>query len=151
MANTYSLTDEWASLIINQVVNEDGAVLGYILVQNPNYPNPKWKLAGGHKEDGETPIETARRENQGETGLRLPQEAYTELPHGLEWRRYPTPHWSILFLAAVTFADVRLINEHDIGNEGEVVRYFTLEQLKAEIAYNTVLPTHLQKLALVMQ
>jgi ADP-ribose pyrophosphatase YjhB (NUDIX family) len=149
MADTYSLSDEWASLVINQVVDAGGTVLGFIMVMNPNRPYPKWKLAGGHKEAGETPLQTAMRENQGETGLRLPPEAYKELTVGLDWRRRPTGHWSILFLAQVPITDVPLINEHDIGNEGEIVKYFTNEELDSEIRDHGVLSDHLFKLHLV--
>ncbi len=135
--------DDWAALIINQVVNNLGKVVGYIFVMNPGRPDAKWKFAGGHKEPGETPLETAMRENRGETGLRLPPEAYTELPDLLEWRGN---HWSILFLATVTLDQVRLVNEYDIGNEGEVVIYFTLAELEAEILRKTILSSHLRKL-----
>lgn len=134
--------DDWAALIINQVVNAGGKVTGYILVMNPDRPNAKWKFAGGHKEPGETPLETALRENQGETGLRLHPEAYTELKDMLEWRRN---HWAILFLAKVTSDQVRLVHEHDIGNEGEIVRYFTLAELEVEIRNGTILAPHLRK------
>lgn len=135
--------DSWAALIINQVVDNLGKVVGYIFVMNPDRPDAKWKFAGGHNEPGETPLETAMRENQGETGLRLPPEAYTELPDMIEWRRN---HWSILFLATVTLDQVRMANEYDIGNEGEVVIYFTLAELEAEILRETILDSHLRKL-----
>jgi 8-oxo-dGTP pyrophosphatase MutT (NUDIX family) len=98
MGRTVAPDDGWAALIINQVVDTDGKVLGYIFVMNPDRPDAKWKFAGGHKEPEGTPLESARRENKDETGLRLPTEAYTELTDLLEWRKN---HWSILFLAKV--------------------------------------------------
>lgn len=151
MNNTVAETDQWASLIINQVTDDaTGQVSGYILVMNPDRPDPKWKLAGGHKEPGETPLLTAMRENQGETGLRLPAEAYTTIDSGLEWRARPTGHWSILFMAKVPKDHIRLVHEHDIGNEGEKVRYFTNEELATEIRHNTVLGSHLKKLQLAV-
>jgi 8-oxo-dGTP pyrophosphatase MutT (NUDIX family) len=116
---------------------------------NPDRPNPKWKLPGGHKEQGETPLETAMRENQGETGLRLPREAFTEITSGHELRKRPTEHWSLLFLVHVPLDDVRLLHEHDTGNEGEVVRYFTLAELEIEIHNGTILLAHLYKLQAV--
>jgi 8-oxo-dGTP pyrophosphatase MutT (NUDIX family) len=148
MGQKVAPTDDWASLTINQVVDTNGSILGYILVMNPDRPDAKWKFAGGHKEPGETPLETAVRENKGETGLRLPPEAYTELEALLEWRRN---HWSVLFLAKVAIDQVRLLNEHDIGNEGEIVRYFTLAELDVEIRHGTILGSHLRKLQQAVQ
>lgn len=151
MGQNVAPQDDWASLIINQVIDELGAVVGYIFVMNPDRPQAKWKFAGGHKEPGETPLQTAMRENQGETGLRLPPEAYTRIDNGLEWRHRSTGHWSILFLARVPFDQVRLINEHDIGNEGEKVRYFTIAKLDRAIAQGEILDFHLKKLPLAAQ
>ncbi|MBY0538294.1 NUDIX hydrolase [Patescibacteria group bacterium] len=139
-------TEPFASLVINQVMDADDGILGYIFVMNPDRPDPKWKFAGGHSEPGETPLEAAMRENQGETGLRLLREAYTQIDKASEWRPRPTGHWSHLFVAKVSIDQIRLVNEHDIGNEGEIVRYFTLAELEVEIRLGTILGAHLRKM-----
>jgi hypothetical protein len=46
---------------------------------------------------------------------------------------------------------VPLLHEHDIGNEGEIVRYFTLAELEVEIRHGTILGSHLRKLQQAVQ
>ncbi len=145
------MTDAWSSLVINEVVSNEGRVVGYILVIDRQKRDPLWKLAAGHKEEGETPIETAMRENQGETGLRLPEETYTELPEFHEWKvnKWLTQpgHWALLFKATVPLDQVGLINPFDQGNEGEEVKYFTLKELALLISSRKILSVHLDKMA----
>jgi 8-oxo-dGTP pyrophosphatase MutT (NUDIX family) len=146
MPPQFHTTDSWSSLVINEVVSTTGAVVGYILVIDHHKRDPLWKLAAGHKEPEETPLETAMRENQGETGLRLPREAYQELSDFHEWRTRPSGHWSLLFKATVRLDQVGLINPHDHGNEGEEVKYFTLAELSELISGRGILEFHLGKM-----
>ncbi len=146
MLNVVNPNDDWSSLVINKVISPEGQVVGYIFVIDRNKNNPLWKLAAGHKETGETPLQTAMRENQGETGLRLPEEAYTELHGQHEWRNYLSGHWSLLFEATVSIDQIGLINPFDQGNEGEEVRYFTLAEVTDLISRGEMLSPHLKKM-----
>ena len=145
------MNDAWSSLVINEVVSTEGKVVGYILIIDRQKRDPLWKLAAGHKEVGETPLETAMRENQGETGLRLPRETYTELPDCHEWRHpkmlTQRGHWALLFKATVPLDQVGLINSFDQGNEGEEVKYFTLAEVSLLISAGNILSVHLDKMA----
>ncbi len=138
--------DEWAALIINQVFDEKGVDVGFVLINEPGRENAKWKLPSGRKQLGETPLSTAARENKEETGLEIPLKDYRQIPAGLKWNRYPTEHWSFLFLARVPLLQVGLIHSNDPGNEGEVPRFFTHEDFDIEVHYETVLEPHLRKM-----
>jgi len=140
--------DGWAALVINQVVASAPSfkVLGYVFIIDRTKTSPLWKLAAGHKEAGETPLQTAMRENQGETGLRLPAEAYLELPHCHKWNPRGDGHWSLLFKATMSQDDTRLIHPFDVGNEGEEAKYFTLAETYALIKSGQFLPLHLEKI-----
>lgn len=67
-----------------------------LLVYEPKFENPKWKLPGGKIERGESPIDTAIREGFEETGVTiLPEEiVQVEEQRTLEDGTY-VPHFCI--------------------------------------------------------
>lgn len=141
--------DDFAAIIINQVVNTSGATVGYVMIKDSTHPNPKWKLASGRRKPVETPQQCAQRENKEETGLDLPLDDYHEVEAG-RWR-FPPPneHWSYVFVVKIPEGSVGDIHSNDQGNEGEVPHYFTILDLKIEEHYENVLPHHLKKIRLL--
>ncbi len=71
--------------------------------------NKKWSLVGGHREKGEYPLQTAKRECKEEIGF-LPKG---EIVDFIKYKRTETNTWGFTFLMKVkeTFR-VSLSNEH---------------------------------------
>lgn len=141
--------DDFASIIVNQVIDTAGKIMGYILIKDSTHHSPKWKLASGRGRPGETPQECAQRENKEETGIDRLVEDYQEIESGRWYFPPPNMHWSHLFLVKIPLSDVGKIHSNDPGNEGEVPHYFTLLELQIEEHYETILPHHLKKIKLV--
>lgn len=163
----YQLGDlqEWSSLILPRVRREvprikdngeariDYVPLGNIFVIEPERPNAVWKLPAGHKKEkwrckeGEmpdkTPLDTAVREFEGETGIRLLPEAFTYVGKWLHWRKN---HWKCLFTADLSEADRDWMNENHPENEGEEPKFFTADEWYAVVRSGKFMPEHFKKL-----
>ena len=150
--------DDWSSLVFASVYPGespftkdqlmgweewgDHIPLGHIFVIQTNREDAVWKLPGGHKRSGETPLQTARRELQGETGLLLDEAAFHYV--GKEHRRYPKPHWSCLCTASLTEFELRWLHNHDEGNEGEMPKFFRRGEFDGLVRDGKFLPPHYQ-------
>lgn len=72
-------------------------------------PNKKWSLVGGHREKGETPLQTAKRECKEEIGF-LPKG---EIIDFIKYKRKETNTWGFTFLMKIKEPfRVSLSNEH---------------------------------------
>jgi 8-oxo-dGTP pyrophosphatase MutT (NUDIX family) len=129
--------DDWASLVWVEVLpnpipkGEDGfkknhIQIGCILVTDPKYgSDAKWKMPGGHRKKDETPLETALRELEGETGIKIGPQDLEYKGKELGWRG---DHWRCLFVASITEADRNWMNALHRENEGEIPKFFTVEE-----------------------
>lgn len=157
----YKLGDvhDWASLILVRVHSggpftreqykgweerENSTSIGYVFVIDPKFGSrAQYKLPGGHKQTGETPLETAIREMEGETSLRVVPEAFHYVGKYLHWRK---DHWKCIFVADISEADRDWINDLHRENEGEKPKFLTAEQFYAEMRSGKFMPEHFQKL-----
>lgn len=123
-------------------------LLGYVFVIEPARPDPKYKIPGGHRKLGEippeTPLEAARRELLGESGIVCPPERFTFV--NTDWKLGGDGHWSCLYLADVGEDELPWLSSSHIENEGEIPVFLTVEALKAEIKEGTILWPHLRRL-----
>ena len=149
-------TDDWSSLVFCRIYRNgmlpsvlEGSKfkvqpLGFIFVIVPSHRNPKYKMPGGHGRNGENPLETARREMSGETGLELPLERFTYVNR--EWKHHPAPHWSILFTANAEETDLPWMHDTHVENEGEVPKYLARELFDDFVRKDMILRPHLKRL-----
>jgi 8-oxo-dGTP pyrophosphatase MutT (NUDIX family) len=149
-ASEVNPTDEWSSLILVRTYKPGEVPLGpdedvgaeskhlrhvvptgFIFVIEYEKSDPKWKMPGGHKKSGETPLETAIRELHGETGLLVPTEqfqyigkwSHTNRDTGELW-------WDFMFLASIAEDEQCWMNQLHSENEGEQPKFFTVGQFR---------------------
>jgi len=144
------LSDEWAAIVFPRVFKIDGSAReetvlpqGYVFVIVPTLRDPKYKLPGGKKNPGETPLATAVRELAGETGLKMKSEAFRYV--GAAWVSR-TKHWSILFTVDLNEDDVSWMHTQHPENEGEIPRYFSIEEFYKMVREGGFLPYHFRRL-----
>ncbi len=139
----FGLTPEenWSSLVLVRVyrtnhipIGEKGNTVpvGYVFVADFKKfgPNALWKLPGGHKCDADnTPLDTAVRELREEAGIEVTRSAFRHL--GKYFREQPTPHWDLYFTATISEKDRDWMNGGHVGNQGEVPKFFSIEDLYA--------------------
>ncbi len=100
-------------------------------------------MPGGKKEGGESPLQTAGRELEGETNIRidnLPRLQYIDR----EWRELPREHWKCYFQVDITETERDWMSNHHPGNEGEDPKFFTPGELQNAIARGEILEPHLK-------
>lgn len=146
--------DDWAALILVRVYPDgslakgqvaEGAIpMGYIFVIESAKADPRYKMPGGHRKNGEGPLETAVREMRGETGTVAVPEAFAFVD--AQWRHRPSGHWSLLYTANVEESEVPWMNTSDYENEGEVPKFFTIEEFYALVRENKFLSPHYHRL-----
>lgn len=153
-------TLEWTSLALLRVYTngplgkeferalEEGRqrqMLGYVLVIDRRKfgDGAKYKLPGGHKKLGETPLQTAMREVEGETGISLPSHAFTYHDKYLGWRK---DHWKCIFSANLSEKDRDWMNTNNVENEGEKPEFLTTEEFYRAVREGRVLREHYEKL-----
>lgn len=100
-----------------------------------------WEFPGGGKEDGETPLEAAKREFSEETGIEVPRGSLQAVWHGGIYRGHV---WSIARESQVTInpphGERKLINPDDPDGDGiEVVAWWDPELLKGNPSVRTEL------------
>ena len=97
-------------------------------------PNQKWSLVGGHREKGETPLQTAQRESKEEIGF-LPKG---EIIDFIKYKRTETNTWGFSFVMRVKESfRVSLSNEHV---DFKWIDKNHLENYKISKAVNDLLP-----------
>ncbi len=164
----YGLGDvlDWAALIFPRVYREvpkrksSGKVemkrepLGSVFIKDSKFgERALWKLPAGHKKKPDpdkpeekpdaTPLETAMRELEGETGIKLSSDAFTYVGKWLGWRK---DHWKILFTADFSEADRDWMHNHHPENEGEEPKFFTTDDFYAEVRAGKFMREHFDKL-----
>jgi 8-oxo-dGTP pyrophosphatase MutT (NUDIX family) len=117
--------DDFASLVFARVTNGRN-VVGYVFVIQSNRDDAFYKLPGGRRQNGESPLETAVREFREETGIQVK-------PEKLEFRtamhlHKPKPHWSLLFACSIDKDDAAWMRDDHPGNEGEKPKFFTVDE-----------------------
>lgn len=101
------------------VESKDGQT---VLVYEPTKPSPVyWKLAGGKGEPGATPLETAKRELEEETGINAPENDFM-----LILSEYGKDHVRFYFHVVVK----SLNGMKKTGVEGEIVQSFMISALR---------------------
>ncbi|MBI3634542.1 MAG: NUDIX hydrolase [Candidatus Yonathbacteria bacterium] len=98
-------------------VSRDGKI---VVVKDPSFKVPFWKLPGGHKKEGESPAECGSRELQEETGIQIP---WTKL-FGVSSRK-TMGHSKYVYMGIVHSWK----NLLKIGSDGEVVKIFFLDEI----------------------
>ncbi len=151
--------DAWSSLIFVRVYpdnrssplgvisEEETSFLpcGYVLVIEPERPDPKYKLAAGHKKPHENPLQTALRELEGETGIHATPE---QLEYAGSWQRHGRdgPYWDILFIASITESERDWMNSYHPENEGEEPTFFTVGKFYELVRSREFMAKHRQML-----
>ncbi len=162
--------DDWASLIFPRVFcgselftagqlmgwekRGDRPLCGYISVIDPKFGSrAKHKLAAGHKKSlektlpgeipDETPLDTAIRELEGETGIKALPEAFRYVN---KWLGARGNHWKCLFTADITEGDRDWMNNHHKENEGEMPKFFTVDEFYSIVREGKFMAEHYQKL-----
>lgn len=111
-----------------------------VLVRDTNKPAPHyWKLPGGRGEYGETPDEAGARELEEETGVVVPPE---EILNVYEEPR-KNHHFHLLHAKAQSLEKLK-----GVGDEGEVVKVFTKEEMRALPDFMPAHKAILQKIGL---
>lgn len=153
-------SSDWASLVFIRVLSgvkltreqllgwekhdEKSELVGYVLVIDPKFgARAKYKMPGGHKQNNETPLETAVREMEGETGIVAAPEALRYAGKYLSWRK---DHWKCIFIATISEADRNWMNDHHPGNEGEKLAFLTIDEFYVARRANKILSEHYDKL-----
>lgn len=119
--------------------------VGYVFVIDPKFgPMAQYKLPAGHKKAGETPLDTAIREVQGETGICVPPErvAYK----GDKWLSTRGDHWRVLFVGDIFEYELRQMHDRDAENEGEKPKYFTVEEFYECVRKGNFMRAHFRML-----
>lgn len=110
-----------------------------------------WKLPGGHKQEGETPLHTAIRELEGETGIKASAERFQRIrSYAVNW---PVPHQRVLFRCRITEEERDWLNDREYGNEGEQPKFFSVEEFRELARGRKILVVHreyLEENALVL-
>ena len=147
--------DKWSALIPVAVFSnsKQRELIGFILVKETRGNRgikPYWKYCGGKRKAGEShPSITALRELREETGLILSLDTLIEID--TRWQKnYNGGHWVITYLAHIFECDVHKINSEEIGNQGEVPKYFSVLEKKELITYNKFLRHHLSRAKLII-
>lgn len=100
--------------------------LGYVFVIDPKFgTSAQYKLTAGHKKEGETPFGTAIREALGETGIPIPPE---RVSYKTKWLAPRGDHWKALCVGDIFEHELRYMNDHDVENEGEKPKYFSVAE-----------------------
>jgi 8-oxo-dGTP pyrophosphatase MutT (NUDIX family) len=96
--------------------------------------NKKWSLVGGHKEKGETPLQTAQRETKEEIGF-LPKGQIVDF---IKYKKTETNTWGFSFImkAKKPFR-VSLSNEH---RDYKWINLHNLENFEISKAVKDLLP-----------
>jgi len=94
---------------------------GIPLVRDSRKVPPYWKLPGGKGEGGETAEETARRELEEETGIKVPVVEDFQ-PVGRESRKAHMMYFFLVYRAGLDGLKSR-------GDEGEEVRIATADEI----------------------
>ncbi len=125
--------------------------LGYVFVIDPKFgSSAQYKMAAGHKKDGETPVETAIREALGETGIPIPRERVTYKNKKLGPR---SDHWKVLCVGDIFENELKYMHDRDVENEGEQPRYFTVDEFHQCVRKGNFMRQHfkmLEEVALVL-
>ncbi len=101
--------------------------IGIPLIRDPQKPKPHfWKFPGGRNEPGETPLKTAVRELQEETGIDLPP-AQLKLVHQEVRAENDRKHSLFIFRARID----KEIKIREQGLHGESVKLFGWEEIKS--------------------
>ncbi|MBA3788930.1 NUDIX hydrolase [Patescibacteria group bacterium] len=142
--------DEWCGMTFARVY-PDGEIptsalpVGYIFVIEPSRRDPKYKMAAGHKQPGEDPLQTAQREFTGETGILLPTARFE---FAGKWdRKGPNgPYVDILFTANLTKSEAAGMHSSHTENEGEQPEFFTVENFRASVMGGGFMRKHVDML-----
>lgn len=141
--------DSCAALVFARVyedknVGNPEALIGVVVVKDEKFPDPRFKLPGGSREAGETPLDAAVRELFEETGLVVSKERVVFID--ARFFEIPRPHWSVLFTADLEQHQLKTINSDHPENGNVTPQYFTVREFREEAAYGEVLDAHLQRL-----
>lgn len=141
----------WSSLIVVAVFSplEPRELTGFILVKETEGRKrlqPFWKFPGGKGEGGESPRGTAVRELQGKTGLKLRPSTFIIIKRVVK-RRGAYRYRVFTYLTGIYEDEIHHINWNALGNEGEIPRYFTVEDIEDLHGNNHFLPTHIEQMA----
>ncbi len=124
--------------------------LGHVFIIERHKRDPVWKMPAGHKQENEKPLGTAMRELAGETGIRLPPEAFS---YCRKWRRESNYNgqyrwwWDLLFVALMRESDCQWMNQLHDQNEGEEPKYFTTAEFWDLVRTQNFMPKHYRMLA----
>lgn len=132
--------------------------LGYVFIIDHKFGDrAKWKMPAGHAQptdmaQEDPPLATARRELQGETGIRTSRSNFRYIGKWLRpgWRdrnglERPA-HWQILFVASICEDDRDWINSHEAENEGEEPKFFLQNEFERIVSENKFMERHLDML-----
>jgi 8-oxo-dGTP diphosphatase len=100
------------------LIFHDGKLLMLLRDDIPTIPSPDtWSLIGGTMEDGETPLETLKREVQEEIGVVPSNITYIGKPDRERYR----------YFAHMTDEERLKVK---LGNEGQKLEFFEIDELK---------------------
>ncbi len=106
---TFRIMEVSAGVVL---IRKENGVNLFLLLQ---YPSGHWDFIKGHKENGETDIQTAIRESEEETGIRDIQflDGFAERIQYVYKNRHRLIHKRVVFLLGITnTAEVSLSDEH---------------------------------------
>ena len=143
-------SDDWSSLIFIRIFSTledvpERKLVGYLLVIERARQDPKYKLPGGHKQAGETPLDTAVRETFGETGLAFSPEAFTYVNSLWITPRSGNSHWSCLFVVDASETQANGMHERHEENEGEEPESLTTDRFYEFLRERKILGAHVRR------
>lgn len=115
-------------------------LLGYVLIRNPRFADPKSALPGGGARKGESLLGTAVREVREETALII-EPASLEF-FGEVLKNPEDNHYDCGYLADIEWSECTWMNAFESGNEGEVPFFITCKQMRAGELNPPLLESH---------
>ncbi len=118
-------------------------LIGYLCVVDTHHQDPKYKLPGGHVEQGELPVMAAARETEEETGVAIdPNNLHFHADRVKSPKTNGEPWDVLLFSTRVQMRTLQLTNTPN--EQGELAKVITPNELSNFVRTGKFIEVHYQ-------